>query len=96
MDTGWERGLFWFWLTGTIAWLGGIGLYIYLETVGFSLHLTGKEWVPYLLVWYLPPIITFGVFIFVRSIGRKLLDDGVKEWERDDYENPGSRFRRRG
>ena len=96
MDTSWERGLFWFWLFGAVAWLGGIGFYIYLETVGFSLHLTGKEWVPYLLVWFLPPILTFGVFIFVRSVGRKLLDDGVKEWERDDYENPGSRFRRRG
>ncbi len=96
MDTGWERGLFWFWFASAMAWIGGIGFYIYLETVGFSVGMTTNDWRPYILVWFLPPIITFGVFIFVRSVGRKLLDDGVKEWERDDYQNPASRFRRRG
>ncbi len=96
MNTGWERALFWFWFLGAIAWLGGVGAYIYYDTSGFQLHLTPNEWTPYVLVWSLPPIMTFGVFLLVRSVGRKLLDDDVKEWEREEYDDPATRFRRRG
>ena len=95
MNTGWVSGLFWFWLFGVISWIGGLGFYIYLDTHGFSLHLTTNDWIPYILVWFLPPILTFGVFLFVRAVGRKLLEDDARAWEPDGYTNPGSGFRHR-
>lgn len=72
MIVAWERGLFWLWLAGAIGWVVAITIYIYDETKSFTLSPTPQEWLAFLLLWSLPPIITFVVYLVVLWIGRRI------------------------
>ncbi len=72
MEIDWERGLFGLWLAGTIAWISPITLFVYDETRGFSLPVGANEWFSYSLLWAIPPILTFAVYIAITSLDRRL------------------------
>ena len=72
MIVAWEKGLFWLWLAGAVGWIIAITIYVYDETKAFSLSPSPEEWLAFLLLWALPPIITFGVYLLVLWIGRRI------------------------
>ncbi len=96
MIVDWERGLFWLWLAGAVGWVIAITYYIYGETKAFSLHMSMNEWTSFILLWSLPPIMTFGVYIFVLWFGRRMSSKDDKRWDRQDSQGAEKRFRRRG
>ena len=72
MMISWERGLFWLWLAGAIGWIIPITYYIYAGTKGFTLHPHPDEWIAYFLLWTLPPLFTFAVYLIVAWFGRRI------------------------
>jgi len=68
----WEKGLFWLWLAGAVGWVLAITIYIYDETKSFTLSPSPQEWLAFLLLWVLPPMITFIVYLLVLWIGRRI------------------------
>lgn len=72
MSIDWERGLFWLWLAGAVAWISPITFFVYEETRGFSLVSNADEWMSYIALWTIPPIFTFGIYLVVSSVGRRI------------------------
>lgn len=66
----WERSLFWLWFVGAVGWTAVSTYYVYVETKGFTLHQTPVEWATYLLLWTIPPLFTYAVYLSVVWFGR--------------------------
>ncbi len=96
MIVEWERGLFWLWLAGAVGWIIAITYFVYGETKAFSLHLNAEEMIAYILLYAIPPILTFGVYIIVLWVGRRLTAKDDQRWDREASRDAGKRFRRRG
>ena len=95
MAGSWEKGLFWLWLAGTIGWVLAIAVYVFDETNGFSRHPTADEMMAFLLLWSIPPVITFAAYVLVLWIGRRIASHYDLRWERD-ANHADRQFRRRG
>ncbi len=96
MIVDWEKGLFWLWLAGAVGWISAVTYIVYEETKAFSLHLSGNEWISFILLWTLPPILTFGVYLIVLWLGRRISAKDDVRWDREANRRPENRFQRRG
>jgi len=95
MIVAWEKGLFWLWLAGTVGWVLAITAYVYDNTNGFAQHPSSDEVLSYLMLWLIPPVLTFGAYLLVLWVGRRLTRQDDLRWERD-ANRADRRFRRRG
>ncbi|MDP6707551.1 MAG: hypothetical protein QF893_14495 [Alphaproteobacteria bacterium] len=96
MIVEWEKGLFWLWLAGAIGWIIAITYFLYGETNAFSLHLGHDELAAYILLYAIPPVLTFIVYLFVLWIGRRITAKDDQRWDRQASREADRRFRRRG
>ncbi len=95
MIVDWEKGLFWLWLAGAVGWLSAVTYIVYEETKAFSLHLSGNEWISFILLWTLPPMLTFGVYMVVLWVGRRMTAKDHERWDREDSRRSENRFQHR-
>ena len=72
MSVEWAKGLFWLWFAGAVGWAIAVTYFVYEETKAFSLHLGSNEWTSFILLWTLPPMLTFGVYMVVLWVGRRM------------------------
>ena len=95
MIVAWEKGLFWLWLAGTVGWVLAITAYVFDETNGFTQHPSSNEMLAYFMLWSIPPVLTFAVYLLVLWVGRRITEPSDVRWERDS-EHADRHFRRRG
>jgi hypothetical protein len=95
MTVGWEKGLFWLWLAGAVGWVLAITTYVFDETNGFTQHPSTDEVQAFIVLWTVPPVLTFAVYLLVLWVGRRLASHYDVRWERES-EHADRQFRRRG
>ncbi len=96
MIVEWAKGLFWLWFAGTVGWIIAVSYIVYEDTKAFSLHLSSNEWTAFILLWSLPPLLTFGVYLVVLWFGERLIAKDDLRWDREGSRRPENRFQRRG
>ena len=82
MIDNWAKGLFWLWVVGATAWLIAVTFVVYQETTAFSLHLSDNEWASFILLWTLPPMLTFGVYLVLLWLGQHMTTKDAGRWDR--------------